>query len=47
MLGSLEEDRGGGASRGDLDRCLALGADGCLLNDVALGAEAARGRACP
>ena len=45
MLGSLEEDRVGLASRDELERCLALGVDGCLLNDVALGVDAVRGRA--
>jgi glycerophosphoryl diester phosphodiesterase len=45
MMGDPTEDRVGLASRADLAHCIALGVDGCLLNDVALGVEAARGGA--
>jgi len=42
MMGSPREDQVGLASRSALERCISLGVDGCLLNDVALGVESAR-----
>lgn len=42
MMGSPRADRVGLAGREDLERIIALGVDGCLLDDVALGVEVAR-----
>jgi glycerophosphoryl diester phosphodiesterase len=47
MMGSPAGDRVGLASRSDVDRCIALHVDGCLLNDVALGVDAAHGAPRP
>lgn len=45
MMGSPTADRVGLAARTDLERVVAFGVDGVLLDDVALGVEVARGGA--
>ena len=45
MMGDPTENRVGLARRDELERCIALGVDGCLLNDVALGVGTVRGQA--